>query len=192
MVPKFSSEQEKYIWLNENSSYAKSSNIFAEPIFESLLSLQMTSVCDVGTGGGAFCQWAVDNGCKNVYGVDFAIDPVFFNEGIKYIKAFAHDIPLPDDAVEYVTSFDMLEHVPEEDIDATFEEFQRLASKGWVFSIAHFDSMFFREVIGSLHPTVKPRDWWYDKISKYGEVSFLPACNGKDSARGHSHWLVIL
>ena len=170
MAPKFSSEQEKYIWLNENTNYG--SSFHAKGVLDHILSLQMHSVCDVGTGRGTFCRWAAANGCEIVYGVDFAIDPRPPSEEIKYIKAFSHDIPLPDGAIEYVTSFDMLEHVLEEDVVPTLEEFSRLATKGWIFSIAYWQSVGYQENVGDLHPTVKGKDWWYDKISKYGEVNF--------------------
>jgi len=175
----FNSEQAKYLWLNKNTDYGCS--FHARGILDYLRLLKINSVCDVGTGKGEFCRWAVNNGCKDVYGIDFAIDPEPPSKSIKYIKAFAHDIPLSDNVVEYVTAFDVLEHIPEEDINITLKEFRRLASKGWIFSIAYSDSIYMREIVGTLHPTVKPAQWWYNKISTFGQVDFF-----------RNYWLVTL
>jgi ubiquinone/menaquinone biosynthesis C-methylase UbiE len=131
------------------------------------------SVCDVGCGYGRFCN-AISEFVDDVYGVDIAsveTGNVIENEKIKYISSEAKKIPLDDNSVDWVTSFDCLEHCLPEDIDTILEEFNRIAKKGFVFSISYVDDSHKtgpNTLI--LHMTVEKEEWWLDKISKYGEI----------------------
>lgn len=126
--------------------------------------LNIQSVCDIGTGTGNFPREMVKLGYEKVYGVDFASSPK--GEGVRWIKASAHNVPLADRCVEWVTSFDMLEHVLPEDVDLTLNEFNRLATKGFVLTINYSKTM---SVMGSnLHQTVRHPVWWNHKLQSYG------------------------
>jgi ubiquinone/menaquinone biosynthesis C-methylase UbiE len=170
MSLEFRNEQEKYLWLNEHTGYG--SSFHAQGALDYIQSLNMQSVCDVGTGRGDFCRWVSSIGCPTVYGVDFAIEPSKPEGDVTYINAFSHDIPLPDSSVEYVTSFDVLEHIPVKDMNPTLDEFKRLATKGWIFSIGHHPSVSYRDNVGELHVTIRDKAWWSHLISPYGDIEF--------------------
>jgi len=126
----------------------------------------ITSLIDVGTGRGAFPVMAAERGIKHVAGVDFAFLPKA--EGVRWVQAPAHELPFASGEFEWLTAFDMLEHVLPEELDEVLKEFRRVASIGWFFSIAYEPS---HVVMGSnLHLIVKPKAWWKEKLSAYGEV----------------------
>ncbi len=149
-----------------------------------LRELRIRSLVDVGTGNGGFPRQAVENGISRVAGVDFALDCLpresgiprsmvdfaYFGQGaeVSWFKASAHDLPFEDDQYEWLTSFDTLEHLIPEELDEVLTEFRRVASTGWFFSIAYHTS---HTVMGSdLHLIVKPKEWWKEKLSEWGEV----------------------
>mgnify|MGYP003657724502 CR=1 FL=1 len=79
------------------------------------------SILDVGCGMGVFVN-EMNKKLKipNVYGLDIAsvqTGKYHKNDNITWIDACAHDIPLEDNSVEYITSFDCLEHCLPEDVD---------------------------------------------------------------------------
>ena len=73
--------------------------------------LNVDSVLDIGTGRGQFCDWAIEELCDKVYGLDISIDPLpeFLNKNINFIKGVSHEVPLPDKSVDMTVSFDFLE-----------------------------------------------------------------------------------
>ena len=125
------------------------------------------SICDVGTGNGQLCLDAIDRGVPKVCGVDFASEPD--GAGVSWLKAPAHALGLPDNAFEWVTAFDLLEHLLEEEIPEVLDEFARVASVGMAFSIAYTKS---RDVLGgNLHATIRPKEWWLEVLNGYGPVT---------------------
>jgi len=128
--------------------------------------LGVQSLVDVGTGSGAFALQAVERKINRVAGVDFAILP--HGGGVSWFKASAHDLPFDDGEFEWLTCFDTLEHLIPEELDEVLEEFRRVAATGWFFSVAYHTS---HTVMGSdLHLIVRPKEWWKEKFSDYGEV----------------------
>lgn len=136
-----------------------------------LREMGIKSVCDVGAGKGDFCRWMVANGCEKVYGIDIACDIVA--EGVEWHVAPAHQIPLSDKAVEWVTSFDMMEHLLPQEVDEVLDEFKRVATKGMFLSIAYIESSFGKEEGLSLHMTVREKEWWLKKLRRYGAVTLV-------------------
>ena len=131
------------------------------------------SLVDVGTGNGAFVRQAVDHGIPRVAGVDFAYDFSEFSaegvgRGLSYSNRFAHDLRFEDHSFEWLTSFDTLEHLLPEELDQVLDEFRRVARVGWFFSISYHTSHMVMG--GDLHLIVKPKQWWKDKLSRWGEV----------------------
>ena len=142
---------------------------WGEGALEYFKNLNPKSVLDVGCGYGRFCN-AVTEFTETVYGSDIAsvaTGNIIKNDKINYIDCEAKSIPLPDNSVEWVTSFDCLEHCLPEDIDSILEEFNRVATKGFIFSISYVGDSHGGL---NLHMTVKSEDWWLDKIKKYGRI----------------------
>jgi cyclopropane fatty-acyl-phospholipid synthase-like methyltransferase len=127
------------------------------------------SVLDVGCGRGQFCLFLDKHGIKTI-GLDISAP---FPEDESNVDWQRRDLmSMLGMSAEWVTSFDVLEHIPEEDIDDVFSVLGCVATKGFVFSICFRDSVF-RVQGQSLHPTVRPAEWWKEKLSRLGTVTVL-------------------
>ena len=174
------SDLQKYINIYTGSSYFNrhgegyGRKNWGEAALDYFKTANFSSLLDVGCGYGNFC-YSVSPYVEKLYGADIAsvrTGNVRENEKVTYIDAESHSIPMPDDSVECITSFDVLEHVLPENVDATFEEFFRIATKIWVFCIS---SVHDSHDGVPYHMTVQPLEWWKDKISKYADIEELYA-----------------
>lgn len=160
-------ESEKYKKERDARGYGRGNH--GKPMIEYIKSLKPDSIVDVGCGFGNFCHMATEF-IPNVYGVDIAsvkTGNVIENEKITFIDSDALSLDLPDKSVDYVVSFDCLEHCLEEDIDGIIKNFARIAKKGFVFSIAYRQAGERSNHDEYLHMTVKPESWWLEIIEKY-------------------------
>jgi SAM-dependent methyltransferase len=93
-----------------------------------------------------------------------------------------HKTGLLDGVADVVTSFDALEHLLPEDVDAVLAEMRRVARPGghFIFSICTRPS---RVTVGGegLHPTVQPLGWWLERIGRFGTVT---------AAKGEGRYIV--
>ena len=156
-----------YVKLYEQTNYGQANH--GQQAYDIVQDLNPTSLLDIGTGGGQFCKWIYDNVCQEVYGLDFASKPTL--EGPTWFDGYAHEIPLQDKSVDIVTSFDTFEHIPEQDIDKTFQEIKRVVKKYCVFNISSHPSSKTGLDGEDLHPTLKPQHWWNSKIKKIFNVN---------------------
>jgi len=178
VMPIYKNEKEKYsdIYIGKlGESYKKRHNegygegLWGGEIIEYIKNMQINSICDVGCGAGRFCNM-VSEFIPKVYGVDIAsviTNKVFQNNKVIFLDGEAKHIPLENKSVEYVTSFDCLEHCPTEDIDEIFSEIRRVAIKGFIICVSSLEDSHDGV---PLHLTVKPQEWWYKKVRKMGEM----------------------
>lgn len=162
--------------LEEKSLYDKlykkgyGGSFHAKYALDKIKEMNIKSLCDVGCGQGQFPVWASDNGIHPVYGIDCSSDFKVANGKVQFFNSFAHELPLNDKSVEFVTSFDMLEHILPEDTERVLWEFERVATRGFFFSISYIESVI--KVDGrNLHPNIHPKSWWKEKLSVFGKVS---------------------
>jgi SAM-dependent methyltransferase len=113
---------------------------------------------------------------KNYTGVDFSDHVINARKKTYFKYKWVHagltkiyDI-IKDEEFDIVFSFDVLEHIPTDKIDIVFNEISRLNVKQFLFSICTRDSVIRGPEGGTLHPTVKPIDWWLDKLKRNFEV----------------------
>ena len=166
-------EQEKYEHIagNRDSFNGYGANAHGASLIWKIKELSPKSICDVGTATGRFCIMLEDEGIEEVIGVDFAFVPEG-GRNIRWIKAFAHDMPIEDKSVDYVTAFDFLEHVLPEEVNEVLDEFRRISKKGFMFSVSYKESC--HSVGGeNLHMTVRSKEWWHEKFKEYGEVEVV-------------------
>lgn len=105
-------------------------------------------------------------------GIDFAFPDAD-------IPRAMHKTGLLDGVADVVTSFDALEHLLPEDVDAVLAEMRRVARPRatFVFSICTRPSR--TTVAGEgLHPTVRPLAWWLDRFGQVGTVT-TPKAEGR-------------
>jgi hypothetical protein len=69
--------------------------------------------------------------------------------------------------IEAVVSCDVLEHIPEDQIDATFEFWYGLNPKFVFATIAQYPAIAKLPDGTNAHVTIKPAEWWEEKISKH-------------------------
>lgn len=143
---------------------------WGEGIYSYLEKLNINSILDIGCGKGVFVNDMVSKfNIKEVHGSDIAsvsTGKYIKNNKINWIDCMAHDIPLKNNSVEYIVSFDCLEHCLPEDISSIVNEFYRVCSKGLLLKIAYRQAKersFNGEV---LHMTVQPENWWIEQFSK--------------------------
>ena len=163
MKKRVNKEKLKYDALYQHTPEYGSAN-HGKMAYDIISSLEPESLLDVGCGNGEFCKWIHDNVCENVYGVDFSSSPSL--KGPTWIRSFAHNIPVEDKSIDIITTFDMMEHLLEENIEETLKEFKRIVVKNCVFNISYYPASFDGIFGETLHPTIKPQDWWLDKIKK--------------------------
>lgn len=130
-----------------------------------------TSVIDFGTGTGRGAL-ALYNLGFDVTMIDIADncldDGVADRIGNNLLIANLWDkLDLPNADEGYCT--DVMEHIPTEYVDAVIENIMGLCGRAFFQICLHDDH--FGEVIGEhLHLTVKPYEWWTEKLSEHGEI----------------------
>ena len=136
--------------------------------------IKPTSLCDVGCGAGEFINLCYEKGVKECYGVDIItveldiLNPK--NHNVTYIPSAASEIDLPDNSVDIVTSFEVLEHVHPEEVDAALQNLFRISNKYVCLSITHRLSGKASQNGDKLHLTVEPWGWWETKFNQYGSL----------------------
>lgn len=142
---------------------------WGENIIPHIRQLAPQSLVDIGCGYGVFLD-KVSDFIPEIWGIDIAsveTGNTIKNPKIKFISGEAKSIPLDNQSVDWVTSFDCIEHCLPEDIDTIFNEFNRVARKGFILSIS-YDECRYQGI--EFHMTVKSENWWIDKIKKYGKI----------------------
>ena len=154
-------EREKYVQLYADQRLRYGSSNHGRDAVPLLLSQSPTSILDVGCGRNSFARSMRASGVMAV-GVDHVSPSAD-------VIAAAHALPFPEESFEWLTAFDVLEHLLTDEIDEVLEEFCRVASVGWLFSICYRDSVI--RVNGeTMHPTVRPEEWWRDRLSQWINV----------------------
>lgn len=131
-------------------------------------------VVDFGCGNNAFIRDLRRRGVDGL-GIDFA-NPE------SDIIAPMHAVPLASGIADVVTSFDAMEHLLPDDVDAVLAEMHRVCrrqndgSGRFIFSICTRPSRI--TVDGeNLHPTVRPREWWLERIARVGQIERAPSAD---------------
>jgi SAM-dependent methyltransferase len=119
-------------------------------------------VLDAGCGWNEFAIAARARGIDTT-GVDFACP------GADVVADIARGLPFPDKAFEVITSFDMLEHLRPDQVDAVLAEMCRLSWR-FILSISYVPSV--NKWQGeTLHPTVRDEAWWIEQLTRHGAHS---------------------
>ena len=138
------------------------------------------SLIDVGAGQGNFVNNLVElsNSLEKVYALDIASVTAGVNkkhDKITWIDAMAHDVPLDDNSVEWVTSFDCLEHCLPEDVDTICSEFYRICTEGALVKISYRGCMEQSKIRDELpeehkdlHLSIYPKEEWINRFRNAG------------------------
>ena len=116
------------------------------------------SVVEIGCGNGRLCVLMAGMSL-DVTGVDiFDNEAVYDRTSYKFVQQDLTKAPYPftDNQFDYCISFDVLEHLPEETIDATLQEMGRIG-RNIILAVSCTGGK-------PLHLTVKSPGWWLDKL----------------------------
>ncbi len=121
-------------------------------------------VVDFGCGRNDFIRHLRRLGIDGL-GVDFAFDDA------DVVKPM-HATGLVEGVADVVTCFDALEHLLPEDVNPVLAEMRRVARpRGW-FCVSVCTRPSRITALGeNLHPTVRPINWWLDRIGRVGAVT---------------------
>jgi len=127
---------------------------------------------DVGCGSGISVEIARKGG-HNLYGCDIAdIKDIWKEKGVdKYCTTCpADNMPYKDNEFDLVTCTEVMEHIPEDYIDATLQEIYRVCSDTFIFSIHTALERQPLKGYYQLHFTVKDGPWWVNKFEENGFI----------------------
>lgn len=120
-------------------------------------------VLDVGCGNGVLARTLFDEYGIDAWGLDFS----YYAGGLIEERFIKHDIsePLPfqDKEFEVVVSADFFEHLSEEIIENVCREMRRVGKNVIAYICYKKDRLLRGEKIDT-HLTVKPKDWWIEKL----------------------------
>jgi len=158
--------------MSPNSELSKYQGIYQDPKYQRyghsnhgakaaalVQELKPVSLVDVGCGWNEFVKEMQSDVPGPCVGVDFACP------GADVI-AEATALPFHAGEFDLLTSFDVLEHLTEAEVEPALREFSRV-SRRFIFSIAYRPSKITWKG-QNLHPCVKPREWWMERIQEAG------------------------
>lgn len=167
-------EQNKYhrMW-TEVPSYR--SNSPGEKLVEKFFSIADwkpgDTLIDLGCGPGRASIALADRGFKVTMlditddCLDKSVRVTAGSVGIPFIEQNLWDVYLSvHGRFDWLYCCDVLEHIPPEHVDATLNNLQAMTGKGGFLQIALWDDSYGNKIGETLHLTVKPVEWWREKI----------------------------
>jgi len=123
-VPKTAYQFEKYCGIDRWSSYYYQ--------LREILAQAPVSVLEVGVGDHVIGDYLKGNTPVNYRSLDIASDLH------PDIVGSVEQIPLPDEDVDIVVAFEILEHLPFEKFEGALQELSRVAKNSVIISLPHF------------------------------------------------------
>lgn len=131
------------------------------------------TLIDFGSGTGRSINPFISSGL-NVIMVDFS--PHALDEEIRhfihlcpdrasFVEACLWDLPDSLKPSDWIYCCDVLEHIPEQQIEAVLRGMAARMKKGGYFTICLQEDLSGKQLSLSLHLTVKDKEWWKRKLS---------------------------
>ncbi|MBU8911322.1 MAG: class I SAM-dependent methyltransferase [Desulfobacterales bacterium] len=159
-----SKEDYEYIY-NNQAKYGKyGSDNHSRDHLQKLLKLFPKSIIDIGCGHNEFVKGYPMASDKDKVGVDIACPSAD-------VIASAHDLPFKDKEFDMCTSFDVLEHLDEEKVDASLREMKRVSERYFVTVCFKKETCYRTEDGKTLHPSANSQGWWTVKLEEYSDIT---------------------
>lgn len=98
---------------------------------------------------------------------------------LSFKEACLWDLPADLGRFDWLYCCDVLEHLPECMVDQAFAQMAERTGKGGFLQIFLKDEPFGTLIQESLHLTIRSKEWWIEKISRYFHVEgFGPEIEG--------------
>lgn len=122
-----------------------------------------TSYLDIGAGR---CEMLDFSATLGLIGVGTEVVPELLAADPRLVFAQAHQLPFSDQEFDMVSSFDVLEHLIEQDVDQSIAEIFRVAGHRVLVSAAS-DSQCWKGI--EQHPSRRPLTEWSELLVKIGK-----------------------
>lgn len=130
-------------------------------------------VLDLGCGFGWFCLMAEERGAKKIYGVEISNEDLetaknnINSKKIEFKVGSAVHIPLPDNSVDTVVSWEVIEHIPENNERKMFEEVERVLKPGGRFYLSTPYNSFVSKLFDPAFLILKHRHYDESHFKKF-------------------------
>lgn len=142
---------DQYKTLHSESSYGSTSYKLLPHILPLIYELKPKSILDYGCGQSNLIQKLDINGDTRLYRYDPSINEIS---------------DPPDQKMDLIINTDVLEHIPENDINDILEHIRDL-SENVFFSISTVPAAQILPSGENAHCTVYPKEWWENRIREY-------------------------
>jgi ubiquinone/menaquinone biosynthesis C-methylase UbiE len=157
------SEIDKYVKCYRNPKYKMGAKRNAHAVW-ALDRLPRGSLLDVSTGRGEMMREARKMGFAPVMGTEAV---PYLCDGRKVVQALGHDLPFADGQFDYVTMFDVMEHLLPEDTGAVCRELKRVASKRVIVTVCNQPSQFGGGKV-PLHINLRDSyEVWHEELAEH-------------------------
>ncbi len=129
------------------------------------LDLKDKAVLDLGCGYGWFCLIAEERGAKKVFGVEISDEDLVTakkyikSKKIEFLIGSAIHIPLPDNSIDTIFSWEVIEHIPEKTERKMFQEVQRVLKPGGRFYLSTPYNSFISKLFDPAYLILKHRHY---------------------------------
>lgn len=141
------------------------------------------TLIDFGCGTGKVTKHFLDKGlfltlvdlCDNCLDEEIALLAQLCFEQIRFQQACLWELPSTLPPADWIYCCDVLEHMPEERIDAVLAAMAARTKKGGYLSIHLSEDLFGTQLLGHpLHLTIKPKEWWQAKLRAHWQIASEP------------------
>ena len=162
--------KEFYDWVYSEETYAptNSKTVWSQTLNGVMPEFDRGLEFGCGTGRGVAIAREME---KEVFGIDIAdVSHLWFRYGVdEYCQVGdCLNLPYADEEFDFILCTEVMEHIPEEDVDQVLREIYRVASHRVSFTIALEEEEI--PIMGHIcsHITLKLADWWLDKVLALG------------------------
>jgi len=136
------------------------------------------SLIDYGSGPARATKWFANKGLS-VTGVDIA--PNAAETDVPVVEACLWDLPADLGPSDYAYCCDVMEHIPQQQVDAVITGIRERTRGGAYWRIATRPDVMGKRLLGEpLHLTVKPADWWRRRFETYWPLVDVVEDTGRD------------
>ena len=150
--------------VSEEKSFNGISTIPYAPIIKKIINKNnLSSLLDYGCGKGEFYEnkFTLDNNdypsFRKFWGINIDLyDPCYKK----------HNVLIKEKTYDIVICIDVLEHIPQEDIDVVLEQISLLSKKYIFLNVGCYEAAALLPNGENAHINIQEPKWWYDKMLK--------------------------